>query len=56
MVTLAVLQMAASPKLGEVLGEVLREIGIEHSHIAEYGVPMLIFAVAVGAFVAWSKD
>jgi hypothetical protein len=55
MVTLAGLPIAASPKVGEFIGEVLREIGIEHHHIAEYGVPALVLAVAVGIFVAASK-
>jgi len=55
MVTLGELPIAASPKVGEFIGEVLREIGIEHHHIAEYGVPALVLAVAVGLFVTSAK-
>ena len=50
------LPIAASPKIGEFIAEVLREIGIEKHHIAEYGVPALVLAVLVAIVVTLSKD
>jgi hypothetical protein len=50
------LPIAVSHNLGEFLGEVFREIGIDSHHIAEFGTPALVLAVAVGCFVYWSNN